>query len=114
MEQQIGGILIDPDRTGLLKFLKAVAAAQEAYAQRPASGRGQHIPDTVADNHRPLDRRTEPCCRGKKQVRIGLGLFDLIAGHDGRLVRIDAERRQIDGGRFHPAARRDRPRNTRL
>src|SRR3982074_704434 len=50
----------------------------------------------------------------EKQVRVGLGIFDLIAGHDWNPIRIDAERGQIDGCGFHATAGRDRPRNAGL
>ena len=56
----------------------------------------------------------EPFGRGEEQVGIGLGVFDLIAGHDRDARRIDAERGEIDRRRLHPAAGRDRPGNARV
>jgi hypothetical protein len=52
--------------------------------------------------------------RCKKQIRIRLGVFNLIAGDDRRLLRIDAERRQIEAGGLHPPAGCNRPRDARV
>jgi len=70
MGQQIGRILVDPDRAGLAQFVGAVAAAD---AQGAAARRHQHVqmlsPTTTAVSIGPA----EPLRRGKEQVGIGLG-----------------------------------------
>ena len=47
--------------------------------------------------------------RGQEQVRVGLGVFDLIAGDHRRAREIYAERLQYWTGRVHPATCRDGP-----
>ena len=45
----------------------------------------------------------------EEQVRIGLGVADLVAGDDGCALRVDPERGQVDRRRFHAAAGGNRP-----
>ena len=49
MDEQVGGIVVDAKGGRLLQLARAIAAAQEADAERPAARRRQHVPNAVAD-----------------------------------------------------------------
>src|SRR5450759_3174763 len=91
MKQQIGGILIDAEGTRLLKLVETVTTALEANAQRPTARCGKHVPNAVAHHDSRLNRRAQSSCSREKKIRIGLGIFYLIARHDGNPIRIYAE-----------------------
>jgi hypothetical protein len=114
MPQQIGRIIVNADCTGLPQLVLPIATAQKTDTQGPASYCCQHVPDTITDNHCCFDWCFQSGGGREKQVRIGFGIFDLIARHHRDPVWIDAERGQIDGCGFHAAAGRNRPRNTGL
>jgi hypothetical protein len=99
------------ERTGLSQLVWPIATAQKIHAQRTASYGRQHIPAALADDHCRFDGCAQPFGGSQKQVRVGLGMFDLVARHDRDSARIDTERGQIDGCGFHAAAGRDRPGN---
>ncbi len=86
MDKQVGRVLVDAECRGLLQFACAIAAAEEADAERAAARRRQHVPDAVADDNGGLDRRVEPRGGGEEKVRVGLGVFDLIARDDRPFV----------------------------
>ena len=56
-----------------------------------------------------FDRRVQARGGGQEQVRIRLGVFDLIARHHWSYSGIDAERCEVDRRRLHAAAGGDRP-----
>ena len=57
MSQQVGGILIDAIGAGAFQLLLAIAAGEQANAERAGAARGQHVPDAVADDRGRFDRR---------------------------------------------------------
>ena len=114
VQQQVGGVLVDPERARILKLVEPIAAAENPDTERTAACGRQRVPDAVANDDRRFDRCSELLGRRQKQIRIRLGVFDLIARNDRRLFRIDAERRQIEAGGFHPPAGCNRPRDARV
>jgi hypothetical protein len=79
-------------------------------AERAGAAGGEQVPDAVADHDRILNVDPETIGCGQEQVRIRLGVLDLIAGYDRHGGRIDAERREHGAGRLEAAAGGDRPR----
>jgi hypothetical protein len=109
MAQEVSRVFVNADGAGLPQLIRTIAAAEQSHPQRPAARGRKHVPDTVADHDRPLDRRVEPSRRCQEQIRVRLGISHLVARHDGGFGWIDTERGKVDGGRFHPSAGRDRP-----
>src|SRR6516225_5683070 len=82
MAQQIRRILVDADGAGLAQFVGAVAATQEADAERAAARGGEHVPDAVSDHDGTLDPPSQAILSGEKQVRIGFCVAHVVARDD--------------------------------
>jgi hypothetical protein len=108
VQEQVGRVLVDPVGAGPLQLFAAVAARQQADAERPGPPGGQQVPDRVADHDRVGDLGPEALGRGQEQVGVGLGVGDLVAG-DHRDAGRDPEQLKGGPGRRLEAAGRDRP-----
>src|SRR4051794_2954178 len=75
MEQHVGRIVVDPERSGALQLLAAVAAGEQADSKRPTARSGDHVPDAVADDVAALRAGPEPLRGLDEQVGIGLGVI---------------------------------------
>ena len=56
MPQQVGRVLVDPVGARPHQLVLAIAARQQADAERPGAPRRQHVPDAVAHHAGALDR----------------------------------------------------------
>jgi hypothetical protein len=82
MAQKVSRILVDTVGAGPFEFLTAVASRQQADSERPGPSGSQHVPDTVTDDETVVDWHVEALSRSDKEVRIRLGMSDLVAGDD--------------------------------
>ena len=48
--QEVGGVVVDAIGAGALQLLAAIAAGEQADAERPRPARGEHVPDAVTDH----------------------------------------------------------------
>src|SRR6185437_15287253 len=79
------------ERAGAGEFFFAVAAGEQADAQRAGALRREHVPHAVAHHHGAGDVHAQPFGGGEEQVGVGLGVAHLVAGHYWHLRGIDAE-----------------------
>src|SRR5688572_10385722 len=110
MAQQVGRILVDTVGAGPFEFLTAVASGQQADSKPPGSSGSQHIPDTVADDDGVVNWHVETLSRSEKEVRVRLGMSDLVTGND-RHVRVQLQELERVARTLQASARRDRVRH---
>src|SRR5215217_8175582 len=108
--EQVLRIVVDPVGARADQLFAPVAAGEQTDAERARSSRGQQVPDAVADDHAGADLGPDPLGRGQEQIRVRLGVADLVARHKRRLGR-QAQELEREPGIALAAARRDRPAN---
>src|SRR5262245_54588875 len=88
--QQVGDVAVHAERAGVVEFLFAVPAGQDADAQHAGPPRGDVVPDGVADDDAVPRPDAEPLPARQKEVRLGLALQLPLPLHHNRL-RPDAD-----------------------
>ena len=90
VQQHVGGVGVDAEGSGLLEFVFAVAAGEDAYAEGAAAGGGQHVPDTVPGDDAVFDWDAQAFGGEDEDVGGRLGFRYIVAGgYDG--IRWDRE-----------------------
>ena len=85
--EQVARVFVDPVRARVDELLAPVAARQQTDPERPRAPRREQIPDAVADHDAVADVDADPLGGGQEQVGVGLGVADLVAGHERRVGR---------------------------
>jgi hypothetical protein len=112
VSQHVRRILIDAIGTGSLQFILAVSTGQQAHPERPGAASREQVPHTVANDHRRADRHAQAPGRCDEQIRIGLGVLDIVSCDNDR-VGVDSKHLQRGAGSLPPATGRDCPANLR-
>jgi hypothetical protein len=73
------------------------AAREETRAECAGAARSQKVPHAVPDNNRVGHINTESIAGSNKEVRIGLGMLDLISRDHRHMCRVDPYRLQGRG-----------------
>lgn len=85
--EQVGWVLIHPVGSGQLEFALPIAASKQPDAQRTSPTRSEHVPDAVADDDRILGIDAKPFSSRQEEIRVGLGMANIVACHQGDRVR---------------------------
>src|SRR5712671_319163 len=80
VQQHVSGIGVDAKGAGLLEFVFAVAAGEEAYAEGAAPSGGQHVPDAVASDDAVFDWDAQAFGGEDEDVGGRLGFLYVVAG----------------------------------
>ncbi len=111
--EQVGRIIVHAIGAGALQLLLTIPARQHADPQRPGPPGREQVPHAVADHHRLGDTDAETIGRGQEQVRVWLGVDDLVSG-DHRHVSGEVEELEGRARALQVAAGGDGPRHPRL
>ena len=92
MTKEIPRILVDAIRSRSLELFPAVTTREEADAERAGAARSQKIPHAVPDNDRVGSVDSQLIARGDEEVRVGLGVLDLVSRDHRHMRRVDPDR----------------------
>lgn len=84
---QVGGVEVDAERVRTLQLVDAVAATDQADAEHPGPARRQQVPRGVPDGDAVEHRGVHPVGRREEDLRVGLGVLDVGAADERRLLR---------------------------
>ena len=110
VREQVPRVFVYPEGSRVDELLAAVAARQQPDPERPGALGREQVPDAVADDDAVADVDADQLGGGQEQVGVGLGVADLVAGHERR-VRRQSEQVEPAPGVALNAAGGDRPRN---
>ena len=84
--KEVGRVAVHPHGSCPQELVFAGTTGEQTDPQAPGPHRGQHVPDAVAHDHRVGHIHTEAGGGGDEEVRIGLGVGDLVPGDQHRGV----------------------------